>query len=71
MHDLASVLQKIQAGARVRIVQDRYGQERIEIRRAWLPLTTRIDLPREDLSKVKDALGARSRKHRQAATVSF
>lgn len=71
MSDLDSVLQKIQAGARVRIVQDRYGQERIELKRAWLPLKTRIDLPREDLLKVKDALGARGRKNRQTATVTL
>ena len=71
MSDLDSVLQKIQAGVRVRIVQDRYGQERVEMKRAWLPLTTRIDLPRQDLMKVKDALGARNRKHRPAATVTI
>jgi hypothetical protein len=71
VHDIDSLLRKIKSGARVRIVQDRYGQERIELRRDWLPLTKRIELSRDDLSKIKDALSARGRTNRQTATVTF
>lgn len=71
MHDLDSLLRKIQSGAKVRIVQDRYGQEHLELKRDWLPLTKRIELSREDLSKVKNALSARRRTNRQTATVTF
>lgn len=71
MYDLDVILAKIQSGAKVRIVQDRYGQERLEIRRSWFPVPARIELSRADMAQVKAALGARSRKTRQNSPVAL
>lgn len=71
MHDLNSILARIHSGAKVRIVQDSYGQERVEIRRSWFPIPARVELSRDEMTKVKAALGARSRKNRHAVPVTF
>lgn len=71
MSDLDFVLWRVQKGGKVRVVQDRYGQEKVEVRRPWLPLTTRLELPRDELNQVKAALGLRGRKSRPTVAVTF
>ena len=71
MHDIDLILLKIRSGEKIRIVQDRYGQERIEMKRWWLPLKVRVELPRDEMNKVKEALSTRSRKGRTPVPVTF
>ena len=71
MSDLEGILRKIEGGAKIRIIQDRYGQEHIEMKGAWLPFKTRIELSREEIAKVKQALGLRARKDRPTVPVKF
>ena len=61
MTDTDFVLNEIQAGAKVRIVEDRHGLEQVEIRRGWLPIGTKYLLPRHDMISVRVALGVRHR----------
>ena len=53
------VLSKIEAGSRVRVIQDFFGREVVEIRPRLLPFGRRFQLPREDMTKVKVAIGLR------------
>lgn len=72
MAEMDSILKRIASGTKVRIIQDRYGQERIEFRRSWLPFKTRLALPREDMAKIKEVLGVRGgRKDRPVIPVTF
>lgn len=61
MSDLNYVLRRIESGAKIRMHQDQYGKEKIEVRRAYLPVMRRVDLSRDEISQVKAALGSRSR----------
>ena len=60
MSKLQFVLGRIEAGASIRILQDVYGQEKIVVRGAWLPVRRRISLRREEIKQVKAALHARA-----------
>lgn len=71
MSELDTVLKRIEKGAKVRIIQDRYGQERIELKGSWLPFKTRVELSREEMAKVKQALGLRSRKDKHVVPVKI
>ena len=64
MSKLDFVLGRIEAGGKVHIVQDRYGQERISVRLPWIRIKTRLTLSRQDMALVKDAL---RRRHRNAS----
>ena len=59
MSKLDFVLGRVEAGAKVKIVQDRYGQEKILLRLPWVFLKTKLKLSREDTALVKDALRRR------------
>lgn len=61
MSKLQFVLGRIEAGASIRILQDVYGQEKIVVRGAWLPIKRRISLRRDEMREVKAALSARAR----------
>jgi hypothetical protein len=67
--NLQFVLGRIESGARIRILQDVYGREKVVVRRAWLPLHTRVSLRREEMTQVKAALSARANVSRQMETV--
>jgi hypothetical protein len=69
--DLNYVLQKVEAGRKVRVIQDRYGQERVQLQMSWLPFSTKLELTRDDINRVKEALGARSRRNRPVVPVTF
>ena len=61
MSELSYVVRRLQAGASVRILQDGYGQEVVEVRRKWLPMTRRLKLQRDDMSQLKLKIGRASR----------
>ena len=55
------VLSEIEAGSNVRIIEDFFGQEKVEIRRGWFPIGSRYQLPRHDMVTVRVALSVRGR----------
>ena len=61
MSEMKCILSRIESGAKIRIVQDFYGQEFIEIPGRWLPFGRRVKVRREELTMIKDALGRRRR----------
>ena len=61
MSKFNSVMRRVHAGAKVRIVQDRYGQKKVEVYRSWLPIRTVVGLKRDEVSLVEVALSARRR----------
>ena len=69
MSNLQFVLGRIESGAKIRILQDVYGQEKVEVRRTWLPLSKRVSLRREEMLQVKAALSARAKTSRHAEAV--
>lgn len=62
MSDLTSVLERIERSGKVRIVQDIYGHETIEVQPRLLPVWRRLELSRKDAAAV-------CRIMRRAATV--
>ena len=59
------VMRRLDAGAKVRIVQDRYGQKKVELTRSWLPIRSFVDLERNEISLVEVALSSRGRRAKQ------
>lgn len=60
MSDLAYVMQRIDAGDRVRCFEDFYGRQWIELRRGWLlPRKARYDLTNDQMMSVRRALSLR------------
>ena len=68
MPEMKRILSRIESGAKIRIVQDFYGQEFIEIPGRWLPFGRRVKVRHEELTMIKDALGQRRRTARKSAT---
>lgn len=60
MSDLAHVMQRIDAGDKVRCYEDFYGRQWIELRRGWLlPRKVRYDLTNDQMMAVREALSLR------------
>lgn len=64
MSQLSRIMSAIEAGSRVRIRVDYYGQEVVEIKRRWLPISRHLRLPHDELAQVKTALGRRDQRRR-------
>ena len=62
MSKLNLVLNRVQSGARVKIVLNKYGQKKVVLSRAWLPLKRIVELDRHEISLVEVALNARSQR---------
>ena len=65
------VMRRVHAGAKVRIVQDRYGQKKVEVSRSWLPIRQMVGLKRDELSLVEVALNSRTRREKQQTPVKI
>jgi hypothetical protein len=70
MSKLNQVLNLVESGAHVRVIQDAYGQKRIELKRTWLPFSRRIELDREEIALVEVALSSRARRSKSRVVVS-
>ena len=58
--DLAYVLDQINAGKTIKFYRDYYGQQKVEIRTAWIWRTT-VQLADFEIMTVRDALQRRRR----------
>lgn len=65
MSTIDRIISRIESGSRVRIVQDYFGQEAIEIPYGWLPISRRIKLSHDDIVRVKSALSRRRRSQKR------
>ena len=61
MGSVEQILSKIEAGVKVRIVQDHYGQEKVEVPRGWILFRRQYNVSRDEMTQVKAALSNRSR----------
>lgn len=71
MSKLAYVLDQVSVGAKIRVMQDSYGQEKVALTPRWSIFTRKIALEREELSQVKAALSKRNQGDKPATTVKF
>ena len=58
----ASVIRRIEAGDRVKIVRSRDGREQAVIRHAWIPMTKVVQLSSYEITLVEVALTTRRRR---------
>lgn len=61
MMEIDDVLTGIERGAKIRLVHDRYGREKIMMRLGWLPIWRQCQLSREDREKVRTVLRSANR----------
>jgi hypothetical protein len=62
MQKVAAVIRRIDSGYRAKIIKDRPGHDRIELRRAWSPLKKVVALSQYEMALVEVALSARNQK---------
>lgn len=59
MSNVEKILARVNAGAKLRILMDHYGQERVQLEAKWLPIRRSFELTREELRELKRALWKR------------
>ncbi len=70
MSKLNLVMKRLHSGAKLRILQDRYGQKKVEMKGTWLPIRRCYDLTRDEVAIVEVAMTARSTQSLRARTVT-
>ena len=69
MANVDAIVARIEAGAKVRIVQDNYGQEKVEVPTGWFVFKRHYKVSRDEIARIKLALAARPRTDRRSQQV--